>query len=68
MFHDLFVILNGEEEEQWMSTSDLFKCIKQKAGSAALRGGNIALSAILLPIWRAFFVISAVIERNFLQK
>ncbi len=50
MFHDLFVIPNGEDEGQWMNTSD----IKQRAGSAALRGGNIALSAILLPIWKAF--------------
>ena len=50
VFHDLFVIPNGEDEGQWMNTSD----IKQRAGSAALRGGNIALSAILLPIWKAF--------------
>ena len=41
VFHDLFAIPNSDEEGQWMSTSDIFECIKQKAGSTALRGGNI---------------------------
>ncbi len=39
-FSDLFTIPKGDEEGQWMSTSDIFLRIKKKAG-ASLRGGNI---------------------------